>query len=54
MAILGLVINTFVAVLGLFLLVTAGDDALARTSGVAYTVLGFMWAGFYCVMLMGW
>ncbi len=54
MAILGLILSIFVAVLGAFLLVTARDDALASTSGMVFAILGSMWAGFYSAMLMGW
>lgn len=54
MIILGLILSIFVAVLGAFLLVTAKDDALARISGMAFVILGSVWAGFYYAMLMGW
>lgn len=54
MAILGLILSIFVAVLGAFLLVTAKDDALASISGMVFAIFGSMWAGFYYAMLMGW
>lgn len=54
MIILGLILSTFVAVSGTFLLVTAKDDALASISGMVFGILGFVWAGFYYAMLMGW
>lgn len=54
MNILGLIINIFVVVLGVFLLVTAKDGALASISGMCYAILGFAWVGFYYAMLMGW
>ena len=54
MPIFGLILSIFVAVLGGFLLVTAKDDALASISGMIFAILGFVWAGFYYGMLMGW
>lgn len=54
MVILGLILSIFVAVWGTFLLVAAKDDALASISGMAFTILGSVWAGFYYAMLMGW
>ena len=51
MVILGLILSIFVAVLGAFLLVTAKD---ASISGMAFAILGSVWAGFYYAMLMGW
>lgn len=54
MVILGLILSIFVAVLGVFLLVTAKDDALASISGMVFVILGPMWAGFYYAMLTGW
>lgn len=54
MVILGLILSIFVAVLGAFILVTAKDDALASISGMAFAILGSVWAGFYYAMLMGW
>lgn len=54
MAILGLILNIFVGVLGTFLLVTAKDDALASISGMMFAILGFVWVGVYYAMLMGW
>lgn len=54
MVILGLILSTFVAVSGAFLLVTAKSDALASVSGMAFAILGFVWAGAYYAMLMGW
>ena len=54
MPILGLILGIFIAVSGAFLLVTAKDDALASISGIIFTILGSMWAGFYYAMLMGW
>lgn len=54
MVILGLILAILVAVLGAFPLVTAKDDALARISGMVFTILGSVWAGFYYAMLMGW
>lgn len=50
MNILGLIINIFVAVLGVFLLVIAKDDTLASILGMCC----FVWVGFYYAMLMGW
>lgn len=54
MVILGLILCIFVAVLGACLLVTAKDDALASISGIAFVILGSVWAVFYYAMLMGW
>ena len=54
MIILGLILSIFVTGLGGFLLVTARDDALGRTSGTVFVILGPMWAGFYYAMLTGW
>lgn len=54
MVILGLILTIFVAVSGAFLLVTAKDNALASISGMVFTILGSVWAGFYYAMLVGW
>lgn len=54
MLILGLIFNTFVAVSGVFLLVTAKDDARASISGMLFAIFGSMWAVYYHAMLMGW
>lgn len=54
MVILGLILSIFVAVLGPFLLVTAKDNALASISGMIFAIFGFVRAGFYYAMLMGW
>ena len=54
MVILGLILSIFVAVLGVFLLVTAKDDTLASISGMAFAILGSVWAGFYYATLTGW
>lgn len=54
MIILGLILSIFAAVSGAFLLVTAKDDALASISGMAFAILGSMWAAAYYAMLMGW
>lgn len=54
MVIFGLILCIFVAVLGACLLVTAKDDALASISGIAFVILGSVWAVFYYAMLMGW
>lgn len=54
MIILGLILYIFVAVLGACLLVTAKDDALASISGMVFAILGLVWVGVYCAMLMGW
>ena len=54
MTIPGLILSIFVAVSGAFLLATAKDDTLASISGMVFTILGSMWAGFYYAMLMGW
>jgi hypothetical protein len=54
MIILGLILSIFVAVSGAILLVTAKDDALASISGMVFVILGFVWAGAYYAMLMGW
>lgn len=51
---LGLILSVFVAALGVFLLVTGKDDALASISGMVFAILGSMWAGFYYAMLTGW
>lgn len=53
-AILGLILSIFVAVSGAFLLATAGDDGAARITGMVFTILGSVWAGFYYAMLTGW
>lgn len=50
MIILGLILGVFGAVL----LVTAKDDVLASTPGIAFIILGSVWAGFYYAMLTGW
>lgn len=47
-------LSIFAAVLGVFLLATAKDDALASISGMVFVILGSVWAGFYYAMLMGW
>lgn len=54
MVIPGLILSILVAVSSAVLLVTAKDDALASISGMVFTILGSMWAGFYYAMLMGW
>lgn len=54
MAILGLILSIFVAVSGAFLLVTAKDNALASISGMFFTIISSVWAGFYYAMLTGW
>lgn len=54
MAILGLILSIFVAMLGAVLLVTAKDDALASTLGMVFVIIGSVWARFYYAMLMGW
>lgn len=54
MIILVLILAIFVAVSGVFLLVTAKDDALASISGMVFAILGSMWTGFYFALLMGW
>lgn len=54
MPILGLILSILVAMSGAFLLVTPTDDALTSISGMAFAILGSVWAGFYYAMLMGW
>ena len=54
MAILGLILNIFVAVSGIFLLVTAEDDALASILGIVFAILCSVGVGFYYAMLMSW
>jgi len=54
MVILGLILSIFIAVLGVFLLVTAKDDTLASISGMVFAILSSVRAGFYYAMLMGW
>ena len=54
MIILGLILSIFVAVSGVFLLVTAKGDALASISGGVFAILGSMWVVVYYAMLMGW
>lgn len=54
MVILGLILNIFVAVSGVFLLVTAKDNTLASITGMVFAILCSVAAGFYYAMLMGW
>lgn len=54
MIILGFTFWAIIAAIGITLLVTAKDDALASISGMAFAILGSMWAGFCFAMMTGW
>lgn len=51
---LAFLLSILVATLVPFLLATAGDDGLARITGMVFVFLGSMWAGYYFALLMGW
>ena len=53
-AILGLAFSILIVALGVFLLVTAKDDAFASISGIVFAILGSVWGRFYYAMLTGW
>lgn len=51
---LAFLLSILVAALAAYLLATAGDDGLARITGMVFIFPGSMWAGYYFALLMGW
>ena len=52
--ILRLTFSILIAALGVILLVTAKDDALASIPGGVFAILGSVGCGYYYAMLTGW